>query len=298
MSLLIFLTGAWGASDFPAEAGYASGGERACVMCHIPEDDHPLADIRHSPHGLSGDDRSPAAQLQCQSCHGPSLAHLSVQDGRRPPPAVAFSAETPARQANRACLDCHDDYSQRHWHGSAHEFADVSCVDCHQSHSKTDPMMQRETRERVCLDCHTQVRGEIHRPSSHPMRHQEMSCMDCHAPHGSISDGELREGSLNETCYSCHAEFRGPFLWEHPPVRESCGSCHEPHGSVHDNLLKARGPQLCQQCHSAAFHPSTAPDGGGVPPQGASSSMLQRNCMNCHTDVHGSNHPSGAGQTR
>jgi hypothetical protein len=26
--------------------------------------------------------------------------------------------------------------------------------------------------------------------------------------------------------------------------------------------------------------------------------VLGKNCMNCHTEVHGSNHPSGARQTR
>ncbi|MEA5444685.1 DmsE family decaheme c-type cytochrome [Gammaproteobacteria bacterium AB-CW1] len=299
LAIVLLLSGAYAAEDFPAEAGYAPGGERACVMCHMPDDEHPLAAIRHTPHGMSGDPRSPAAGLQCQSCHGPSAAHLEVKDGVRPQTAVPFDQDTPAKTANRACLDCHDDYSQRHWHGSGHEFAEVTCADCHQSHTAVDPMMRPgPAREAVCLECHSNVRSEIHRPSTHPMRAGQMSCMDCHAAHGSPSEGELVAASLNETCYGCHAEFRGPVLWEHPPVRESCSNCHEPHGSVHDNLLKTRAPQLCQQCHSAAFHPSTAPDGSGVPPQGASASMLQRNCMNCHTDVHGSNHPSGAGQTR
>lgn len=295
---LLFLGAGWSVSDYPVEAGYAPGGERACVMCHIREEDHPLAAIHKTPHGMAGDPHSPAADRQCQACHGPSLSHLSVVDGERPRTAVAFDRDTPAADANRACLSCHDDSAQRHWRGSAHEFNDVACSDCHQSHVARDPMMERSSRDAVCLDCHTRVRSEIHRPSSHPMRSGQMSCSDCHAPHGSLSDGELQAASLNESCYSCHAEYRGPFLWEHPPVRESCANCHEPHGAVHDNLLKARGPQLCQQCHSAAFHPSTAFHGDDVPPRGASQSMLQRNCMNCHTQVHGSNHPSGAGQTR
>ena len=32
----------------------------------------------------------------------------------------------------------------------------------------------------------------------------------------------LKEASVNDNCYKCHAEKRGPFLWEHPPVRENC----------------------------------------------------------------------------
>ena len=52
---------------------------------------------------------------------------------------------------------------------------------------------------------------------------------------------------------------------EHQPVTEDCSHCHRPHGSVHPRLLKARGPALCQQCHSAAFHPSLPYGGEGMP---------------------------------
>jgi hypothetical protein len=66
-------------------------------------------------------------------------------------------------------------------------------------------------------------------------------------------------------------------------------------------MLKARAPFLCQQCHLAQFHPSTAYSGTGLPgdaiPSGAQQ-LLGKNCMNCHSQVHGSNHPSGVRKTR
>ncbi len=43
---------------------------------------------------------------------------------------------------------------------------------------------------------------------------------------------------MNETCYTCHADKRGPFLWEHQPVNEDCTNCHTPHGSNITPLLK------------------------------------------------------------
>jgi predicted CXXCH cytochrome family protein len=52
----------------------------------------------------------------------------------------------------------------------------------------------------------------------------------------------LLEATVNDTCYQCHAEKRGPFLWEHAPVREDCTNCHSPHGSTQPSLLKARTP--------------------------------------------------------
>ena len=47
---------------------------------------------------------------------------------------------------------------------------------------------------------------------------------------------------------------RGPFLFEHEPVQDDCSECHNPHGSVNDQLLTARPPFLCQQCHQTSSH--------------------------------------------
>jgi DmsE family decaheme c-type cytochrome len=108
----------------------------------------------------------------------------------------------------------------------------------------------------------------------------------------------LTRNTVNETCYDCHAEKRGPFLWEHAPVREDCTNCHTPHGSNYENLLTARQPWMCQQCHAANFHPSGIYSGTGIPPDGADQRMLGKQCLNCHSQIHGSNHPSGIRLTR
>ncbi len=121
-----------------------------------------------------------------------------------------------------------------------------------------------------------------------------MVCSDCHNAHGSTSDFLLKENTVTETCYACHTEKRGPFLWEHPPVQENCALCHNPHGSTQDRLLKVRTPFLCQQCHADRFHPSTLYDGSGIPPLGAQARLLAEGCLNCHYFIHGSNHPAGA----
>ena len=83
-----------------------------------------------------------------------------------------------------------------------------------------------------------------------PLPEGKMSCVDCHNPHGSATRSLLNADSVNDVCYTCHAEKRGPFLWEHAPVRESCVNCHQPHGSNHDKLLVGARPYLCQQCHN------------------------------------------------
>ena len=130
-------------------------------------------------------------------------------------------------------------------------------------------------------------------PSHHPIREGKVVCSNCHNPHGSFGPSLLAKATVNETCYQCHAEKRGPFLWEHAPVREDCLNCHTPHGATNPRLLKVRAPWLCQTCHLAQFHPSTLYQGVDIPPFGADQHLLAKGCLNCHAVIHGSNHPSG-----
>ena len=113
-------------------------------------------------------------------------------------------------------------------------------------------------------------------------------------PARSLTAPLLKTDTLNETCYQCHAEKRGPFLFEHAPVRDSCVNCHTPHGSNQQALLVAPMPFLCQQCHSHTRHPNdllTAQSiGTGSNPD---ERLMGRGCISCHAQVHGSNHPSG-----
>jgi len=84
----------------------------------------------------------------------------------------------------------------------------------------------------------------------------------------------------------------GPFLFEHPPVRENCVTCHQPHGSNNDKILAGRRPFLCQRCHVSSRHPSTLYDAPDLTASGANK-IINRSCTNCHSQIHGSNHPSG-----
>jgi DmsE family decaheme c-type cytochrome len=86
--------------------------------------------------------------------------------------------------------------------------------------------------------------------------------------------------------------MRGPTLWEHAPVRENCATCHDPHGSSNDRMLVVRMPMLCQRCHVATRHPSSIYDNNAITVN-KSNRMFGRSCVNCHSNVHGSNHPSG-----
>jgi len=299
VGLLLAGSGLAGSNESPDAASDAD----TCLMCHGENAPLPAAGVVHSSHaGLFGEG-GPA----CAACHGPSRAHLGMaEDGTRPPPDRTFGPQAAEVEASATCMNCHAGQVGPHWAGSAHEFEELACTDCHQIHdAQGDAVLDSERQAGVCFDCHQRERAEFMRPHRHPVGTGGFSsdaalltCSDCHDAHGSPSVAELRRTTLNETCYDCHAELRGPFLWEHAPVREDCSTCHLPHGAVHDGMLRQRPPQLCQQCHLAQFHPSTVRSGTGLPPRGADPNLLGQSCMNCHTAVHGSNHPSSPGFTR
>ncbi len=288
---------------------FTEKGADTCIKCHDEDEADPVFDIFKTKHGQKGDKRSPFAGLQCEACHGPGVAgaeamqevldqggHVGkVRPGQKRPPILNFGikSDEPVEKQNASCLSCHQDSQHIDWLGSAHGGGNIACASCHTIHAAEDPVLKKKTQPEVCFSCHKKVRTEFYKASQHPIRFGEMACSECHAPHGSSSGGVLVKTTLNQTCYTCHAEKRGPFLWEHAPVSEDCSLCHSPHGSIHSSLLKKRAPFLCQQCHSQAGHPSVASTPGGLPGGTASRFLLLGGCMNCHVQVHGSNHPSG-----
>jgi DmsE family decaheme c-type cytochrome len=199
----------------------------------------------------------------------------------------------PAEEVDKTCRTCHTGGEQFHWANSSHAREGVSCVACHSVHKPQDEskqaLLKTSNTNDLCLTCHRTRRLGLSRTGHMPIVEGGMTCADCHNPHGSSADHMIRASSNNELCMSCHADKRGPFLWEHAPVRENCLNCHEPHGSNQDKILAGKRPFLCQRCHVAARHPSTLYD----LPDLVSNRLFNRSCTNCHSQIHGSNHPSG-----
>jgi len=105
----------------------------------------------------------------------------------------------------------------------------------------------------------------------------------------------LKAESYQDLCTSCHADKRGPWIHEHPPVMENCATCHTPHGSAHNRLLAQKPPALCGDCHPGG-HTKGIYDGRGTLPNTNPGNIRIEGsgCVNCHRQIHGSNAPSSA----
>ena len=280
-------------------SGAKSVGSETCATCHAEV----AGNFQHAYHAQQG--------VQCEECHGNGSLH--VDGGGDVSKIVSFKKRS-ATDANGVCLSCHaQDQSTRHWASGAHAANGVRCVDCHQVHAageknssdgsasldtathgacnvnlvspETNILVQsRSVTNEACLRCHQTEKAQLSMPYHHPLREGKMSCVDCHDAHSGTSGHNLRTDNVNELCLSCHAQYRGPFAYQHPPVSENCLSCHTAHGSPNTNLLQVSEPALCLQCHSGHHN------GAGLP--------IADRCTNCHSSIHGTDVATPSGGSR
>jgi len=266
-------------------------GDAQCTRCHDESEAYPVLSIGKTKHGTIADGRTPT----CTSCHGASETHINKPSGvkERPKPDRYFGskATVSAVDQNAVCLSCHQGGKRIHWSGSAHAGRDTTCASCHQVHTGHDKVRDKHTQSDVCLTCHKDKRAEINRPSRHPILEGKVACSDCHNPHGSAGRAAMARDSVNDTCYTCHMEKRGPFVRNHQPVMEDCSICHNPHGATTPSLLKVRPPFLCQSCHEPTGHRPLAGAFPGGPTSTTAANLVARGCVNCHTNIHGTNNP-------
>jgi DmsE family decaheme c-type cytochrome len=286
-------------------------GEQRCVECHDTE----KSLFGHTQHArvFRENPRNDTEKAVCEACHGPGSLH--VVDTHNKSKIIGFDKdwETPIERQNAQCLNCHKGGQRLHWPGSIHATNKLACSDCHNPMARfsANGLMKKAGITETCQSCHQQQRAEFKKKSHMPVPEGKMTCVDCHNPHGTSGKKLLKADSVNDLCYTCHTEKRGPFIWEHAPVRENCMNCHSPHGSNADKLLVQTRPFLCAACHSTTGTMGHAVWGnntlgntasavspinlnGGATGNAPSKRMTGRSCQNCHSMIHGSNSPSGA----
>ena len=227
-----------------------------------------------------------AVENGCQSCHGSAERHA---DDPSRETIITFGEKSlqSAEGQSARCLNCHASSSNlAYWDMGKHGRNDVACVSCHSIHIIRMVVKQPAT----CFRCHNSIRLQANKQSHHPIVEGKIKCSDCHNQHGTLSRAMIRADSINQLCYQCHADKRGPFIWEHPPVEERCTICHTPHGSRHAKLMVEKIPNLCQDCHDWSRHPGTPYTGEDGFAGNANSRFIARSCLNCHGAIHGSSH--------
>jgi predicted CXXCH cytochrome family protein len=196
----------------------------------------------------------------------------------------AKGSETPKETTDMGCESCHGP-------GSLHVKAGGGAG------TIINPRKSPET----CFQCHLEVRAAFALPHHHPVLEGKMSCADCHEVHKGIAikgaptniQQKLKAGgfaflSKNETCFECHTQQRGPFVYEHEALRQGCTVCHSPHGSVNQRLLNERNATLCLKCH---FQEQKIPGHIFIGDVDHSNFLQQGTCWSagCHEEPHGSN---------
>jgi DmsE family decaheme c-type cytochrome len=264
------------AAESKASASATVVGAEVCASCHEAEAKG-FADNPHSKlameHGGAG--------VTCESCHGPGSEHVA---GGGDVTKIFSPAKASSKEVDETCLGCHAG-THPDFKRSPHAKAAVGCTGCHSVHASTDrEQLLKAAQPMLCFQCHTDEKPQFDMPTHHKVNEGLIKCSDCHDVHGTFEKSNLRSrNDSNLICTKCHAEMRGPFVYEHTPVKgEGCMGCHTPHGSQNARLLNMPNINvLCNQCHS----PVAA---GTVHGMNAGSSELTP-CTDCHTFIHGSN---------
>lgn len=285
------------AKDQQASQGKASGatpdavqyvGSDTCKGCH---EDIAKGLNATSHYRLLKFEAAPAGKTEwhgCESCHGPGSAH--VEGGGDRTKILSFKGLAPDK-ASAQCLTCHETgHEQVNFKRSPHQTNGVACMSCHSIHAaKEKRSLLVASSPTLCYQCHTEAKAEFSRPFRHRVNEGLIQCNDCHNPHGGFLSKQLRTtAAQDQVCLKCHTEKKGPFVFEHMPVKtEGCASCHTPHGSANTRLLKVSNVnQLCLQCHTLSL--SNVPS---QPPIGPAHNQNQKYqaCTLCHGFIHGSN---------
>jgi predicted CXXCH cytochrome family protein len=246
----------------------SSHAQAFCEGCHTVSE---LGNIAEGAAGWNAVKNDRYKDVQCESCHGPGLAHV-----QNPSKATINTVLAPlgARDGNawKGCAQCHEGAHHPYgaeWLASAHgggasvrtAGARAECKECH---TAEDALIKFGVNANY-------LEKATHLPSL--TENMSVTCAVCHDPHGAQHVGQLRK-SLSEAdlsknlCMKCHYKrgipdpttFRGPHSPEGPVLLGEggwwpdnmkalfpSGRVESTHGAV------AANPKLCAGCHMNSF---------------------------------------------
>jgi predicted CXXCH cytochrome family protein len=208
--------------------------------------------------------------VQCESCHGPGLTHVTTPDANTSPLARA-DADTlgdpasPNPKGAGTCAECHTGIHEpfvdqwrasRHGRANSHAYNNTSCQPCHEGRG----VLRAWGVNSNYLEKNDAVTDTVVAMG--------ITCAVCHDPHGNDNQGELRfpidvptlEGNL---CMKCHSRRFEPTTTNSGPHGPQgavllgtagwwpAGTDTTPQATTHGN--PTANPKLCAGCHVHAF---------------------------------------------
>ena len=196
-------------------------GAKTCQECHETQYESYSKSL-HSRKEIKG----PESQDACETCHGAGAKHVE-KGGGRGVDIFTFNKNVDPKAKAAKCLACHGKTTgMDFWDMGAHNRNDVSCDSCHDLHAGG---RQKSNEPEVCFGCHRDVRVAVNKRSHHPIIEGKVKCSSCHSPHGSLSRHMVKADDSQQLCFTCHADKRGPYVYEHPPVAENSFACILPY---------------------------------------------------------------------
>jgi hydrogenase expression/formation protein HypE len=266
-------------------------GSDTCLLCH----DGMETTLKGTAHAQKLNPRSPEATQGCESCHGPGQQH--VDDDAKV--HIRKFAKVSPEETNGTCLTCHNRGAHAGWEGSTHERRNLSCTTCHSVHSPKSPAHQlvKATQTQLCATCHRTASGQDRaRRGAYARARRKMFVhvlsQPALAPVTNVKALKT-EAPSGELCTTCH--YRDAWT-DAVGARASQGRAARRATTRMDRRTiecwSCRMPMLCQRCPRRDAPSSSIYDKDEITVN-KSNRMFGRSCVNCHSNVHGSNHPSG-----
>jgi predicted CXXCH cytochrome family protein len=290
----------------------ATAKEAICQPCHSVTDRGNIVDNANV--GFAATENLRYKDVQCESCHGPGLDHVTNPDARGNKPLAPLAVGT---DLTRGCGQCHSGVHRpfaEEWRASRHanlrpaQATNPSCVECHEG---------RAFLRTAGIDV-----NYIEKTGTELLT---TTCGVCHDPHSAENSGQLRfpidiADVDRNLCMMCHhkrggpdltqTQYRGPHSpegpllvgeagWFPPGFTFSPGVIVGTHGSE-------RNPRLCAGCHvnnyevrdaltnaftfratGHSFQAIPCVDATGKPTGERNCDLMQRSFRSC-TTCHGS----------
>ena len=232
----------------------ASGhAEESCYGCHTVGQRGNLIDDENVGHAATGDERY--QDVQCESCHGPGLQHVTNPDASQPLASIAVGVDLTS-----GCGECHqgahnpfvEEWSQSR-HGSPNPYPQgrESCQSCHEGKGALVALgvdaeyIERDSEElqpitcAVCHDPHDPTNSRQLRFPIDVANLEQNLCMRCHQKRAVPDPGTFSRGPHSP---------QGPLLlgedvgWRPPNFQYASARIVGTHGTE-------ANPRLCATCH-------------------------------------------------